>query len=64
VPPGGWFGALINVRVPSTVTDNTVDHQPGELGTTTTVITASSTLSDTEPTTLLQTTGNPTNLAR
>jgi uncharacterized repeat protein (TIGR01451 family) len=62
MPPGGWFGFLINVRVPSTVTNNTVITNLVELSTTTQVITETSILSGTEPTTLLQTTGNPTNL--
>jgi len=63
VQPGGWYGALINVMVPATVTNNSVVTNVVSLGTATQVLTASSTLSDTEATTLLQKSGNPTNLA-
>lgn len=62
VPPGGWYGALINVMVPTTATHNSVVTNRVELGTTTQVLSATSTLSDSEATTLLQKSGNPTNL--
>jgi uncharacterized repeat protein (TIGR01451 family)/fimbrial isopeptide formation D2 family protein len=62
MPPGGWYGFLINVAVPNTITTNSVVTNLVELHTTTQIVTATSVLSDREPTTLLQKVGNPTDL--
>ncbi len=61
--PGTWFGFLINVRVPVTITDGTRVTNTVAVTTTTPVLTASSTLSATAQTTFSQTVGSPTDLA-
>ena len=60
--PGEWFGALINVRVPVTISDNTLVTNTATITTTSNIIAGSSILTATEPTLLRQTTNNPTDL--
>lgn len=60
--PGEWFGVLINVRVPVTITDGTRVTNTATITTSTSVL-AGSVLTATEPTLLLQAVNNPTDLA-
>ena len=61
--PGSWYGFLINVAVPNTITNGTVVTNVVAVATTTQILTASSVLSDSEATTWLQAIGSPTDLA-
>ncbi|HHW84988.1 MAG TPA: DUF11 domain-containing protein, partial [Chloroflexi bacterium] len=60
--PGEWFGVLINVRVPTTITDGTRVTNTATI-TTSTSVQADSVLTATEPTLLRQAVNNPTDLA-
>jgi uncharacterized repeat protein (TIGR01451 family)/fimbrial isopeptide formation D2 family protein len=59
--PGEWFGVLINVRVPTTITDGTRVTNTATITTSTNVL-AGSVLTATEPTLLRQAINNPTDL--
>ena len=61
--PGSWYGFLINVGVPMTITSGTVVTNVVTAATRTQLITGTSVLTASEPTTWLQAAGSPTDLA-
>ncbi len=61
--PGSWYGFLINVGVPMTITNGTVVTNVVTAATRTQLLTATSVLTASEPTTWLQAAGSPTDLA-
>ncbi len=61
--PGSWYGFLINVGVPTTITSGTVVTNVVTAATRTQLLTATSVLTASEPTTWLQAAGSPTDLA-